>query len=750
MSEPFRHLDHHTSERQREQARVHARFTRQRKQELFDKLQSQYNELLNAQLKTELKANEDLALSRLLKQKVLQLLDMWSDAGSGTKSSTEIQCCDLAEVAELLDPQVRALLPSYDFVGKTDKIDADDWIARQEPQQFQSLSGIEGMLKGIASIALQQPHKLGFPAFELKFAAEVALDTMFTGERAAMCPFWYRSFNALECGASREVALRGMLYCEFSLRPKVRPATDSSPIVDKSAVSLDVSSTTVKQPDDSAAADSTTDAVISGAKVVYDCAAWVREVTSAFAWELPEISSEMVVPTNLNQAYAAMAASGAYKPMLLTTLAPPRKIVRVTERYCRLTGYHPRELLGNALMWLDPPCEDQRSRLTELVSDLRRGEPLSAMMVHPTNLPSTKSGHDCFSGGGIYTFTQAYPLTGSTDDDDDEDETTDASNQFSHCLWVLKYPPEPPTLVPCVRSLLELGVRLASIMHGQPPTTFADHVFSLLESMLLQEPPESIERSPATSLPPGDTADDDALLGGAGPTSPKPATTKPASLEERFSENRERHVVVCMWDLYKLTRELWSRVHELSPTDKRVAKALGTTWSQFFAQVRAAGADEPFASFIERARHFSVARGDETVSFILRRFASLALNFHRDWVSGGTINDSVPHDRKNEVERAVAVYTKVIDTWPEYAQAWNRRARAHFLLGDYDKADADIIRALELQPTNSSAWVGRMLVKMKQQHYALALDAYKQAIKLNPALDIAQKGLESPQVLSQM
>jgi len=148
---------------------------------------------------------------------------------------------------------------------------------------------------------------------------------------------------------------------------------------------------------------------------------------------------------------------------------------------------------------------------------------------------------------------------------------------------------------------------------------------------------------------------------------------------------------------------------------------------------------EPFASFIERARHFSVARGDETVSFILRRFASLALNFHRDWVSNGAINDAVPDERRPEVERAVAVYAKVIETWPEYGQAWNRRARAYFLLGDYDKADADLCRALELQPMNSHAWVGRMLVKMKQQRYADALDAYKQAIKLNPALDIAQK-----------
>ncbi|KAJ8611786.1 hypothetical protein CTAYLR_007733 [Chrysophaeum taylorii] len=581
------------NERQREQARVHARFTRQRKQELIDKLQSQYTELLNHQLKNELKAHEHSTQSKLLKQKVVQLLDLWSDEPKAVDS----------EVESLLDPQIRAFLPSE--------------------EDEETLTGIEEVLKG-----LSLDHRLGLP--ELRFAVEVSVDSMFTGSRAAMAPFWYKSYNALECGASREVRLRAVAYCEFSKE------------------------------------------MISGAKVVYDRAAWSREVAEAFTWDLPKIPGS-IFPQNLNQAYAAMAS--ADKPMILTTLAPPREIVRVTERYCRLTGYHPREVLGNALMWLDPP-DDQRSRLAELVSDLRRGTPLEAMMVHPTNVSSTKSGTDAVSG--IYTFTQAYPLKHETNGS--------SSSKFTHCLWVLKDPPVQP-VVPCVRSLFELSVRIATAMRQQPPAPYADQIFRLLDSMLVQ-------------------IDGD-------------------------QESTERHCVLTMWELYRKTREL---LHSETCADP-VAKVLGGLWSKFFAQVRAAGADEPFASFIERAKYFSTR--DEAASFILRRFASLALNFHRDWVSGGTINDSVPDDKKGEVERAVAVYSKVIETWPQYGQAWNRRARAYFLLGDYDRAADDLAEALKLQPNNSSAWVGRMLVNMKLQHYASALEAYKHAIKLNPAL--AQK-----------
>lgn len=584
-------------ERQREQARVHARFTRQRKQELIDKLQSQYNELLNHRLQSELKAHQGVTESRLLKSKVLQLLDMWSDNGVAEEG--------------LLSPEVRALLPC---------------LEDEKGPRHRLLVGVEAMKKGMASVALYQDKALNF-------AVEVAVDSIFTGSRAAMTPYWYRSHNAVECGASREVELRGMLYCEFEVTEQ--------------------------------------DATIVGVKVIFDCAAWNRELAAAFKWELPTLSRG---PRNLNQAYAAMAAAGDNKPMLLTTLAPPRKIVRVTERYCKMTGYNPRELLGYALMWLDPPSSDQRDRLTELVGDLRRGVPLMAMMQHPTNLPPSKSYDDA---NGIYTFTQAFPLK--------------SNGQWTHCLWVLREPPEPAT-PPCVRALLELAVRIARVLTTCPTVSFVDDILRSLESVLFHD--------------------------------------------DSDPEIRERHVVASMWDIYKHTRIMWSRVAELSPDEKSVTKTLGSIWSHFFAQVRAAGADEPFASFIERAKHYSVTQVDENVSFILRRFASLALNFHRDWVSNGKINDSVDNDRRPEVERALAVYSKVIDTWPKYAEAWNRRARAYFLLGDYDAADADLNEAIDLQPANSSAWVGRMLVYMKQKHYAKALDAYKHAVKLNPALDL--------------
>ena len=988
-------------EKQREQARAHARFTRQRKQELIDKLQSQYDELLKQRVQSEAKAQWDVAQTRLLKQKLIQLLDMWSDNdGPETRTSTSMTgsfsdpTSDIERNA-LLDPEVRALLPfcygnSIDDSAKSDDEGCDQTIREGDLDRLyqdkdsssqnrsgegisllkvigdnstqRSLVGIDAIRKGVASLSLQ-PERLGLDScgvqLQLRFAVEVAIEAIFIGKKAAMCPFWYRSFNAKKCGASREVELRGMLYCEFrksrqqeqeeqpdtaarttkTKRQNVAQVTGETHLVSDVA---DIATSTAASPtqfslreEDSTIAsaspktikvssrqsqleaetmapvpmDETSDAThsdadlrtspsntrglsleettrerlsskegsrqqdqehsidsptISGVRLVYDCLAWNREIAASFAWEIPTMQRDMVIPANLNQALAAMAANGGDKAMLLTTVAHPRKVLRVTERYCKLTGYHPRELLGNALMWLDPPAINQRARLFDLVDDLKAGYPLIAIMQHPTNLPSTKTGSPLYDQNGILTLTQAYPLaeltrsetalktrsnppsqgsaTGGepqehredgrqdhlkcTDLDDPTASTTtkpessppeDSGNKqlrlnsqpitwsssahqklrlqepATHVLWVLREPPEPK-VSPCVSALLELAVRVARALHVElsgEDTAFCAEMHNLLHIILVEEPPPldirpsmlatissprsakywessfagsssmsshrdvSVNDAAGLQLP-ADSPDFSCALDAVGAEADTPppsnATTPtpdqrqqqsaPLSYEELVAEARERQVVVTMWDLYKHTRLRWSKVSTMTPSERQVTKTLGTIWSRFFAQVRAAGAGEPFASFVDRAKHYGVDRRDETVSFILRRFASLALNFHRDWVSNGKINDSLADDKIPEVERAVAVYTKVIDTWPKYAEAWNRRARAFFLLGNYDAAAADLRQAIHLEPNNASAWIGKMLVCMKHKKYAAALDAYKQAIKLSPALDIGYRAAD--------
>jgi len=75
-----------------------------------------------------------------------------------------------------------------------------------------------------------------------------------------------------------------------------------------------------------------------------------------------------------------------------------------------------------------------------------------------------------------------------------------------------------------------------------------------------------------------------------------------------------------------------------------------------------------------------------------------------------------------------------VSTDPLFAEAWNRRATVHFLLGDHRKAVADIQRVLVLEPRHYGALSGLGQILLREGDIEGALTAFEAAIALNPHL----------------
>lgn len=109
--------------------------------------------------------------------------------------------------------------------------------------------------------------------------------------------------------------------------------------------------------------------------------------------------------------------------------------------------------------------------------------------------------------------------------------------------------------------------------------------------------------------------------------------------------------------------------------------------------------------------------------------------------------------RSDDFQGQVFDFGKVLEINPNNVSAWANRASAYERLGEYDKALADYDRAIELQP--NGIWQNvrqRLFEKMpadykinspeffmdraashyKKQNYALAIEDYTQALKLDP------------------
>lgn len=84
---------------------------------------------------------------------------------------------------------------------------------------------------------------------------------------------------------------------------------------------------------------------------------------------------------------------------------------------------------------------------------------------------------------------------------------------------------------------------------------------------------------------------------------------------------------------------------------------------------------------------------------------------------------------------AVAAFTRTVELDPDYAEAWNRRATAHYLMGRYEDSLADIERVLELEPRHFAALAGRGLCLRELGRPRAAIEAFEQALDVNPHLD---------------
>ncbi len=80
---------------------------------------------------------------------------------------------------------------------------------------------------------------------------------------------------------------------------------------------------------------------------------------------------------------------------------------------------------------------------------------------------------------------------------------------------------------------------------------------------------------------------------------------------------------------------------------------------------------------------------------------------------------------------------------PGFAEAWNKRATLYFNMGRLDDSLADIEKVLDLEPRHFGALSGRGMIYMHQKKFPKALDAYKDALGMNPTMESAKDAVKA-------
>jgi tetratricopeptide (TPR) repeat protein len=120
----------------------------------------------------------------------------------------------------------------------------------------------------------------------------------------------------------------------------------------------------------------------------------------------------------------------------------------------------------------------------------------------------------------------------------------------------------------------------------------------------------------------------------------------------------------------------------------------------------------------------------------------------RRWMRSGSDTADLLMSRAGEAIKAkdyplaIELLDRVIALQPGWAEAWNRRATAFYLLDDPVSAIADLRQVLAREPRHFAALAGLGHIYMASGDKARALDTFRRALAIHPYLDPVRTTVE--------
>ena len=187
-------------------------------------------------------------------------------------------------------------------------------------------------------------------------------DDMILMENILMCPFVFRSHNAVLCGALAECVMPGMLRAHFSARNKLQSV-----------------------------------------ELVYDAMGFMQQLERASGSE----GTAQIIPGSLEMALAPSTTEA----LVITLAKPPYLIVNVNEVWTRTTGYTQMEVEGREYLSLlegegtVAAAGDRPGKPRHKFEEVAKGR-----CACSTNIHYDKQGRD------FIEFVSSYPLTNAADE----------------------------------------------------------------------------------------------------------------------------------------------------------------------------------------------------------------------------------------------------------------------------------------------------------------------------------------------
>jgi tetratricopeptide (TPR) repeat protein len=105
--------------------------------------------------------------------------------------------------------------------------------------------------------------------------------------------------------------------------------------------------------------------------------------------------------------------------------------------------------------------------------------------------------------------------------------------------------------------------------------------------------------------------------------------------------------------------------------------------------------------------------------------------------------EAVSAMERRDFDGSVALLTRLVEDAPDWAEAWNKRATARYLAGDYAGAIADCRATLARKPHHFGALSGQGLCHMALEQYSEAAAMFRGALQVHPRLEAVRRNLRA-------
>jgi tetratricopeptide (TPR) repeat protein len=158
------------------------------------------------------------------------------------------------------------------------------------------------------------------------------------------------------------------------------------------------------------------------------------------------------------------------------------------------------------------------------------------------------------------------------------------------------------------------------------------------------------------------------------------------------------------------------------PADPASPEQRAKLLEDLYGRLAAAGSADaaaPIAQAIERLWRFS---GSPTADLLLER--------------------AMAASQANRQDLALTFLNTTVELQPDFADAWRMRAFIYFVQNDYERALADLRRALALEPNHFRALEGVARILSEIGEKKVALEAYKSLLAVYPLAPGAREAVE--------